>query len=133
MLFNNSFAFNINKLFSDPNGRYIIICDIEIDQKCITLATLYAPNNDDPGFFEALLAHLLDFECDDIILGGDFNLVLDVDAVKKGGNPTTHRKCLDLVDAYRALNPDGHLYTWRRKKPEVSCRLDFFLASQSCV
>ena len=43
MLFNNSFAFNINKLFSDPNGRYII-CDIEIDQKCITLATLYAPN-----------------------------------------------------------------------------------------
>ena len=87
MLFNNSFAFNINKLFSDPNGRYII-CDIEIDQKCITLATLYAPNKDDPGFFETRLAHLLDFECDDIILGGDFNLVLDVDADKKGGNPT---------------------------------------------
>ena len=34
MLFNNSLTFNINKLFSDPNGRYII-CDIEIDQKLL--------------------------------------------------------------------------------------------------
>ena len=84
------------KSFSDPNGRYIV-CDIETDQKCITLATLYAPNDDDQSFFEAFLVHLLDFECDDIILGGDFNLVLEVAVDKKGGNPITHSKCLEIV------------------------------------
>lgn len=31
------------------------ICDIETEQKCVTLATLYAPNVDDPGFFLAFL------------------------------------------------------------------------------
>ena len=38
---------------------------------------------------------------------------------------------LDLVDVWRLLNPDGRRYTWRRQKPEIHCRLDFFLASQS--
>ena len=28
-------------------------------------------------------------------------------------------------------NPDGCRYTWRRQKPEIHCRLDFFLVSQS--
>ena len=118
VLFNNNFDFKIKKSFSDPNGRYII-CDTETDKKYITLATLYAPNDDDPTFFETFFAHLLDFECDDIILGGDFNLVLDVTADKKGGNPKTHSKCLeiirqfvtelDLLDAWRVLNPDSRL------------------------
>ena len=145
VLFNNTFDFKIKKSFLDPNGRYII-CDIETDNKYITLATLYAPNDDDSSFFETFFVHLLDFECDDIILGiilgGDFNPVLDVTADKKGGNHKTHSKYLeiirqfvtelDLLDAWRVLNPDSRLFTWRRKKPEISCRLDF-LISQSLM
>ena len=38
---------------------------------------------------------------------------------------------LDLVDVWRLSNPDGCRYTWRRQKPEIHCRLDFFLVSQS--
>ena len=37
----------------------------------------------------------------------------------------------DLVDIWRTFNPDGRRYTWRRKTPEIHCRLDFFLVSQS--
>ena len=40
ILFNNTFSFEIRKFFSDPNGRFII-CDIETEQKCVTLATLF--------------------------------------------------------------------------------------------
>ena len=80
-----------------------------------------------------------DFQCDDIILGDDFNLVLDIDMDKRGGLAKTHTKAvevvkdymaeLDLVDAWRLLNPDTRRCTWRRKKPEIHCRLDFCLVS----
>ena len=120
----------------DNIGRFII-CDIKTNEKLITLATLYAPNEDDPSFFERFHNHLRDhFQCDDIIIGGDFNLVLDIEIDKKGGLAKTHTKAvkvikdymaeLDLVDAWRLLNPDGRRYTWRRQKPEIHCRLDFF-------
>ena len=58
---------------------------------------------------------------------------------KKGRLARTHLKSqetvkdraaqLDLVDAWRTINPDSHKYTWRRRKPEILCRLDFFLVS----
>ena len=38
---------------------------------------------------------------------------------------------LYLVDVWRLCNPDGRRYTWRCQKPDIHCRLDFFLASQS--
>ena len=74
-------------------------------------------------------------------MGGDFNLVMDVQKDKKGGNATTHRNSLkevqnianslDLIDVWRTLNPDGKRFTWRRTKPEVHCRLDYFMISSS--
>ena len=38
---------------------------------------------------------------------------------------------LDLIDAWRALNPDLLKFTWRQKKPEVHSRLNFFIVDQS--
>ena len=40
---------------------------------------------------------LLDFECDDIIVGGDFNLVLNTDMDKKGGLARTHGNSQEIV------------------------------------
>ena len=81
------------------------------------------------------------FRCEEIILGGDFNLVMDVKKDKKGGKSTTHRNALkviqnirdnlDLSEIWRDLNPDGRRFTWRQNKPEIHCRLDFFLVSIS--
>ena len=74
-------------------------------------------------------------------MGGDFNLVLDVNKDKKGGLARSHKKSLevindfsenlDLIDAWRVLNPESSRFTWRQKKPEVHCRLDFFLVNQT--
>ena len=56
---------------------------------------------------------------------------------KKGGNATTHRSpeanSLDLIDVWRTLNPDGKRFTWRRTKPKVHCRLDYFMISSSLI
>ena len=60
---------------------------------------------------------IISLECEEIIMGGDFNLVMDVQRDKKGGNATTHRNSLhevqnianslDQIDEWRTLNPDG--------------------------
>ena len=50
---------------------------MKIDNKVLTLVNIYAPNKDNPAFSPNLLDHLLSFECEEIIMGGDFNLVLD--------------------------------------------------------
>ena len=34
---------------------------------------------------------------------------------------------LDLIDAWRILNPDSSRFTWKQRKPDIHCRLDFFL------
>ena len=70
-------------------------------------------------------------------------MILDLDKDKKGGRYKTHTKSvkilkeciakLDLSDAWRVLNPNTFRYTWRWKKPEIQCRLDFFLVSQSLM
>ena len=140
ILFNNNFQFEIIRQFSDQEGRYIII-DMKIDNKILTLVNIYAPNNDNPTFFQNLLDQILSFESKEVIMGGDFNLVMDVQKDKKGGNATTHRNSLkevqniayslDLIDVWRTINPDGKRFTRRRTKPEVHCRLDYFMISSS--
>ena len=140
ILFQNNFNLQFYRSYIDPSGRFII-CDIKADEKLLTLANIYAPNEDNPLFFQNFFEHLSEFNCDDIIIGGDFNLVLDIEKDKKGGLPKTQQNSLkiikdfsenlNLLDPWRVLNPDEYRYTWRQRKPEIHCRLDFFLLSQS--
>ena len=142
ILFNNNFDLQLLRTYLDPNGRFII-CDITAEKKCMTIATLYAPNDDDPNFFLNFFDHLNDFQCDEVIIGGDFNLVLDLDMDKKGGLAKTHTESVkilkdfcaqfELLDTWRVLNPDTRRYTWRRKRPEIQCRLDFLLVTESLM
>ena len=99
ILFNNNFAFEIERIFLDTNGRFII-CDIKTEGKYITLATLYAPINDEPIFFQDFFDHLLDFRCEDLIIGGDFNLVLDLDKDKKSGRFKTHTNSVKILQKF---------------------------------
>ena len=96
-LFNNNFDFQILRTYQEPNGRFII-CDITTNNKCVTMASLYAPNDDDPNFFFNFFDN--DFRCDEVIIGGDFNLVLDLDIDKKGGRATTHTESVKILKDY---------------------------------
>ena len=69
-------TFQISETYSDPEGRFII-CDLTVND-------IYPPNNDDSNFFTSVFSHLADFKSDEIIIGGDFNFVLDVEKDKKG-------------------------------------------------
>ena len=109
----------------------------------MTLANIYAPNKDDPNFFDTFFDRRSCFKYDDEVIGGDFNLVLDVKKDKKNGIARTHQNALEVVkDAmenmelcgvWRIFNPDCKRYIWRQRQPEIHCRLDLFLASQSIL
>ena len=142
ILFNNNVKLQIQKTFCDPGGRFII-CDIKMEQMSLTLENIYAPNKDDSLFFQSFFEKLGTFKCDEIIIGGDFNLVLDTSKDKMGGLNKMHQNsvqviheyqnALDLVDVWRTLNKDDRRHTWRRRNPEIHCRLDFFLVSQTIL
>ena len=128
------------KSFSDPEGRFVMV-DIKLESKILTLVNIYAPNEDKPTFFQNVLNQLLCFDCSEIILGEDFNLALDVQKDKKGGRPVTHNNSLkevkhisnvlDFIDIWHCFTPEAKRFTWRRRKPDIHCRLDFFLTSSS--
>jgi hypothetical protein len=80
------------------------------------------------------------FDKSNIILGGDFNLVLDINKDKSGGRPVTHTQSvktikswideLDLADVWRNKNLEKREFTWRTVYHDViKCRLDFYLVS----
>ena len=133
----------IHKEISDPNGRYVIL-DITLDGVRTTMASIYAPNDDDPEFFIEVRNKIEGLTNDNRIIGGDINLVLNLLLDKKGGKNSTHTKSqkvvrdwmesTDLVDVWRTLHPNDLKYTWSRARPtKIFCRLDVLLVSHSLI
>ncbi|KAJ8021662.1 hypothetical protein HOLleu_38931 [Holothuria leucospilota] len=121
-------------------GRYIIL-DLKVHDCIFTLLCVYGPNVDDPMFYQSFVPLLSNFQCDNIIIGGDFNFVFNLDLGKQNGNRRTNfharDECIkvmnyfDLVDIWRERNPRLKYFSWRSNvTPGINCRLDFFLISQ---
>ena len=145
IFFRNNFEFKIHKTFLDLSGNVIII-DIEILNKRITLANIYGPNKDDPDFYTTLESNLTKFGNSDILVVGDWNLLLNpaIDGCnyKHVNNPKARLEVLrlmnnlNLYDVWREENGDKKSFTWKRKIGPNTFqmgRLDFFLVSQSMI
>ena len=140
VLFNPSLDVSIISVKVDTRGRFII-ADVGIYGKVYTLVNIYAPNLDCPSFFVSLTEDINSFTRDEVIMGGDFNFVLNINLDKKGGIPRTNfnarEQCLalinlfDLTDIWRERNPHRADFTWSSNiTPGIHCRLDFFLISR---
>ena len=127
------------KSIQDKDGRYVII-DAEINGLRLTLCNIYGPNEDNADFYIEVIQHVGSLPNDNRIIGGDFNLVLNILIDKKSGTMNTNKKSqilinswmeeTELVDIWRFQHPDSRKYTGCRSKPStVFCRLDFFLVS----
>ena len=114
----------------------ILFLGIEIQGKYITLANIYGPNEDNPNFYENLIKNIADFENENVIVGGDWNLILntekDCDKYLHVNNLKARRVVLTLVeeenfiDVWRLMNEDTRKYTWRRLTTKKEARLDDF-------
>ena len=145
ILFNNNFEFKINKIFRDQTGNVLIV-DIKLSNKSITLINIYGPNKDTPDFYSDLEKNIVEFANNDIIIVGDWNLLLnpEIDCInyKHLNNQNARLRVLRLMndfslyDVWREENVGIKMYTWKRKNQDGNIqmgRLDFFLVSQSLI
>ena len=74
---NPKIKYEVISEFLDGTGRLAILL-VKVDTTTICIANCYAPNGDNPEYFNKLINKLEEFSYADItICGGDFNLVID--------------------------------------------------------
>ena len=122
----------INK-YNDTEGRLVTVV-LDLKGKKICIACVYSPNlSSDPSdklahesFLDHVLEHLQDlkkdYDINDTILAGDFNLIKDRFFDAAGGNPTIYPKSIarldkiaeeyELTDIFREMNPTDRLFTF---------------------
>ena len=138
-LINNNFDQAVTKVVRDPNGNFLIL-EMSIQKQKIILVNIYGPNEDKPQFYKNLKQKIHEFECDNVVICGDWNLVIDpsidTENYKNINNPNARSEVLhfikdmDYMDAWRFLNEEKRGFTWKRLNPEKKqARLDYFLIS----
>lgn len=133
--------------YKDTDGRILII-KVNIDEAEFFICNVYAPVSghveNQVGFLKELSAELLPLKHSNLLLGGDWNVVLNSDIDKKGG----HTACknikyrellknmftdLETVDCWRLYHPNKKRYTWFQHHPPVFCRLDMWFVSDNLL
>ena len=122
----DSLEFEMKSIITNDNGRYILL-NAKVQGSDYILGNIYAPNKikEQCNFFVELQQKLDDFitiQDQRIIIGGDFNVIMDQNLDCAGGSPKEKESvkflndiCLnyDLIDIWRTRNPDSTLFTWR--------------------
>ena len=124
----------------DHSGRYILL-KAEVCKQKVAIVNVYAPNDEQTQIrFYTELLQLLHQQYDkdySLIIGGDFNVVLNPELDKKGGQNRPRQRVVDiletilqdfsLMDVWRAKNPNKQEYTWAQPNYTIQCRLDMWL------
>ena len=146
ILINSNFTYSVQEYCNIINGRMQSL-KLNINEKDYTFLNIYAPNklNDNYNFLTKIEEFVITNDSETLIIGGDFNTVIDITKdKKKHGNINNNKKnrdkinaiiqTNDLNDIYRILNPSTKQYTWHSNhKPPIFCRLDYFLISSNIV
>jgi exonuclease III len=137
---------------NEDDNQNIIALKVRFDGSIFLLVSVYGPNNTCDDFFKNLdlFLHVNREEGINIVMGGDWNTVLDnnspdsnIDLLNMSGIPNPPNSCKlnsiirarGLVDPYRMLHPTRRDFTYspfgtiRRNKS----RLDFFLISEGMI
>ena len=117
IMLNENSNMKVNSMTEILVGR-ILALDIVLNETEITLVNIYGSNSDDPTFFQKLESFCAEKDGNNLIIGGDFNLVIDPDIDKCGGIKYTHNRSrsklnelirkYDFIDVWRAFNPDNN-------------------------
>ena len=140
ILLKNNFNYDLLKTYQDPHGRFLLL-EIKVKNSFLTIAKIYGPNVDDPDFFRNIFKKLNDFSKNEILVGADFNVILNNDLDKLNGSPHKNKlarqeilnytKSLNLIEAYRKLHPNVKKFTSFQINPLIASRLDYFLVSKN--
>ena len=139
ILINNNLEYKVTQQKKDNSGNMIAL-NISIESKPYTFINVYAPNDDNPIFFDSISDIINELDNSRVLIVCDYNLVInpqmDYHNYLHVNNPRARNKVLELMktyqltDVYRELHPDDRIYTWRKANPIKQARLDFFLISE---
>lgn len=139
---------NITLLHRDDEGRFLVLKLITNDNQEFIACNLYCPTRnkvkEQLTFFDHVKQTLANFDYVNLIMGGDYNSIFNVELDKQGGNTenatnefTEELKAFmeanDLVDAYRIKYPDRRTFTRFQRKPPVMTRIDHWLISSHLI
>ena len=131
----------------DFKSRFILLKS-KINDEHFNLINIYAPNKEKEQieFIEDIQRILITekvIDTDNNVFAGDWNMVLDKDIDKLGGQNSGKSRSVvklselindyNLIDIWRLKNEKKKRYTWRQNKPRVHCRLDYFLISHHII
>lgn len=137
ILIHDSIPFQIDKIIKDKGGRYIIMQGTILNERII-LINVYAPNNDEPKFFQNLFFSVASLSglC---IITGDFNCTLNPTLDKSSGIDQSHSKSrevikqfmkeMNLIDIWREENPNSKIFSCYSSTYQSYSRIDYFLIS----
>lgn len=114
ILIHKSVPFQLKQQHTDPLGRYIVLNGTILTTQ-INLISIYAPNVDDPSFYQNFFLTIASYP-GHYVIGGDFNCVLNPVVDRSSGIDNTHQQSkkiiikyltdLNLVEIWRYLNPN---------------------------
>ena len=128
----------MESLIIDKKDGCFLMVQVLIDGKMICMINVYAPNEDDPNFFDEIFQKVENISVDHILMMGDFNVWLNPILDKKGGTEQRMNRAAETVnnfldqqeslDVWQTLNQNKFCFTWKRKHPMVMSCLDYVLA-----
>ena len=143
--FTENFDNKIIKYDHDNNGRIQLLA-FEHKKKLYLLVNVYNSNveTEQVNIFkkmDLLLSNFENLENYSIIMGGDWNFIINKELDAYGGNPklklnsiaeyTKIKNKFLLCDIFRIRNPDLKRFSFRQQTPTLARRLDHFLISNT--
>lgn len=135
----------LDTIHTSQDGR-VIILEANVQDTVFKLINIYAPNKEGEQivFYNNIKLLLNKYEIDlndNIVMGGDYNVIFDPKLDKKGGIERTKDAVLNVIDEivtvtelhdiWRLKNPNKRVFTWRQKNPDIHCRLDHWFISDT--
>ena len=142
ILIKHSVQYELLKVKHSDCGNFImIVC--KIGTRTYLFVNVYGPNDDDPNFYRKLTEMIDTFQTDYMIIGGDFNFVVDphVDSLHYAREYNMNAKKVflkftnesELIDIWREKNPNKLEFTWSRNRPLKCGRLDMIFTSVELI
>lgn len=108
----------------------------------VVIANIYAPNTYDDDYFSQVYNKIACLDCNNVILGGDFNCYLNPDMDKSPAASTAPKTAsiiktscqeLGLNDIWRFLNPTVKAYTFYSYPHQTASRIDYIFFSNQML
>ena len=143
ILVNSNFNYKVIEHTEIIKGRLQSL-KLNINDKDFLFLNVYGPNNENTDFLSFIEQFIIANDNESLIVGGDFNTIIDTKLDKKNGNINNNKRKRekinsiisnnDITDIWRLLNPTSRHYTWHSNhRPPIFCRLDYFLVSCNLV